>query len=138
MNSDSIRFSETRDLPLDSVLALYLANGWSSADKPELLHKALLGSHSLVTAWDGDKLVGLGNTLSDGHLVVYYSHLLILPEYQGRGVGTRLMQMLMARYQGFHQHILVADGRAVEFYRKCGFERAGKTESMWVYVGHDH
>ncbi|PYJ07860.1 MAG: GNAT family N-acetyltransferase, partial [Verrucomicrobia bacterium] len=99
MNSDSIRFSETRDLPLDSVLALYLANGWSSADKPELLHKALLGSHSLVTAWDGDKLVGLGNTLSDGHLVVYYSHLLILPEYQGRGVGTRLMQMLMARYQ---------------------------------------
>jgi len=138
MNSDSIRFSETRDLPLDSVLALYLANGWSSADKPELLQKALQGSHSLVTAWDGDKLVGLGNTLSDGHLVVYYSHLLILPEYQGRGVGTRLMQMLMARYQSFHQHILVADGRAVEFYRKCGFERAGKTEPMWIYAGRDH
>ena len=37
------------------------------------------------------------------------------------------MQMLKARYEGFHQHMLVADGQATAFYRKCGFERAGKT-----------
>src|SRR5881396_698960 len=110
MSSETIHYSETRDLPLQSVLALYLANGWSAAEKPELLCKALLGSHFLVTAWDGGKLVGLGNAISDGHLVVYYSHLLVLPEYQGRGIGRRLMQMLMKRYHGFHQHILVADG----------------------------
>jgi len=138
MTSDSIQYSETRDLPVESVLALYRANQWSAAEKPELLQSALRESHSLVTAWDGAKLVGLGNSLSDGHLVVYYSHLLVLPEYQGRGIGTRLMRMLMARYQGFHQHILVADGRALNFYRKCGFERAGKTEPMWIYAGHDH
>ena len=138
MQSATIHYSGTRDLPLQSVLALYLANGWTAAEKPELLHKALVGSHSLVTAWDGGRLVGLGNAISDGHLVVYYSHLLVLPEYQGRGIGARLMKMLMARYQGFHQHILVADGRAIEFYRKCGFERAGKTEPMWIYAGGDH
>ena len=46
--------------------------------------------------------------------------------------------VLMARYNGFHQHMLVADGRAIQFYRKCGFERAGKTEPMWIYAGHDH
>jgi GNAT superfamily N-acetyltransferase len=138
MNSEAIQYRETRELPLESVLALYRANEWSSAQKPELLHKALLASHALVTAWDRDRLVGLGNAISDGHLVVYYPHLLVLPEYQGRGIGTRLMHMLLARYAGFHQHILVADGRAIEFYRKCGFERAGKTESMWIYAGHDH
>lgn len=138
MTSNAIQYSETRDLPLESVLALYRANEWSSAEKPELLHKALLGSHSLVTAWDGPRLIGLGNAISDGCLVVYYPHLLVLPAYQGRGVGTRLMQMLMARYDGFHQHMLVADGRAIEFYRRCGFERAGKTEPMWIYAGHDH
>jgi ribosomal protein S18 acetylase RimI-like enzyme len=44
----------------------------------------------------------------------------------------------MARYEGFHQHILVADGNAIEFYRKCGFERAGRTEPMWIYQGNDH
>jgi ribosomal protein S18 acetylase RimI-like enzyme len=138
MNSSAIHYSETRDLPIESVVALYRANDWSSADKPALLHKALLASRSLVTAWDGDTLVGLGNAISDGYLVVYYPHLLVLPEYQGRGIGTRLMQMLMARYEGFHQHMLVADGRAIDFYRKRGFARAGKTEPMWIYAGDEH
>jgi hypothetical protein len=35
-------------------------------------------------------------------------------------------------------YMLVADGRALDFYRKCGFVRAGKTEPMWIYAGHDH
>ena len=119
----AILYNDNRDLPVESVLALYRANDWSSAQKPDLLHKALLASHSLVTAWAESKLVGLGNAISDGYLVVYYPHLLVLPEYQGRGIGTELMRRLMARYQGFHQHMLVADGRALDFYRKCGTHR---------------
>ena len=138
MSANSIQYSETRELPIERVVALYRANGWSSAEKPALLHQALLSSHSLFTAWDGHELVGLGNAISDGFLVVYYPHLLVLPTYQGRGIGSFLMQMLMTRYNGFHQHMLVADGRAIEFYRKCGFERAGMTEPMWIYEGHDH
>ena len=138
MSSSAIQYSEARDLPLKSVVALYRANEWSAAEKPELLHKALLASHSLVTAWDNDTLVGLGNAISDGYLVVYYPHLLVLPEYQRRGIGTEIMRRLVARYPGFHQHMIVADGRALDFYRKCGFERAGKTEPMWIYAGHDH
>jgi GNAT superfamily N-acetyltransferase len=138
MNSGAIRYSETRDIPLEGILAVYRANQWSAAEKPELLRKALLASHALVTAWDDSTLVGLGNAISDGHLVVYYPHLLVLPEYQGRGIGTRLMKMLMERYHGFHQNMLVADSRVLDFYRKCGFERAGKTEPMWIYAGHDH
>jgi ribosomal protein S18 acetylase RimI-like enzyme len=133
-----IEFKETRNISLQSVVALYQALGWSSAEKPAALHQALLGSHSLVSAWRGERLVGLGNTISDGHLVVYYSHLLVDPEFQGQGIGTELMRRLMSHYKSFHQHVLVADGRAIEFFRKCGFERAGKTESMWIYAGHDH
>ena len=138
MNSKTIQYSDRRDLPIDGVVALYRANEWSSAEKPELLHKALAASHSLFSAWDGSKLVGLGNAISDGYLVVYYPHLIVLPEYQGQGIGSELMRRLMARYADFHQHMLVADGRAQDFYRKCGFERAGKTEPMWIYAGHDH
>jgi GNAT superfamily N-acetyltransferase len=132
------QFSDRRDLPFEGVVALYRANEWSSAGKPELLLKALSSSHALVSAWDGDRLIGLGNAISDGWLVVYYPHLLVLPEYQGRGVGSEIMRRLKARYEGFHQHMLVADGRATEFYRKCGFERAGGTEPMWIYAGNDH
>lgn len=138
MNCNSIYYSDTREVSLESVLALYRANGWSSAEKPDLLHKALLASHSLFTAWDGGSLVGLGNAISDGYLIVYYPHLLVLPEYQGKGIGRELMRRLIERYEGFHQHMLVADGRAIDFSRKCGFVRAGKTEPLWIYAGHDH
>ena len=138
MNLTGIQFKETRDFPIAKILPLYQANEWSSAEKPARLHQALMNSHALVSAWDADRLVGLGNAISDGHLVVYYPHLLVHPDYQGRGIGSELMRMLLAKYQGFHQHMLVADGRAIEFYQKCGFSRAGRTEPMWIYAGHDH
>lgn len=137
MSTKEIVYRETQVLPAGEVVALYRANGWSSAERPEL-RDALAGSHSVVSAWDGERLVGLANALSDGHLVVYYPHLLVLLEYQGRGIGTRLMRLLMDRYAGFHQQVIVADGGAVEFYRKCGFERAGQTEPMWIYKGDEH
>jgi ribosomal protein S18 acetylase RimI-like enzyme len=134
----NIIYSQDRNLPVEQVIALYRANEWSAADKPEQLLAALTHSHSLVSAWEGDTLVGIGNAISDGSLVVYYPHLLVLPQYQGRGIGREIMRILQARYDGFHMQILVADGRAIEFYEKCGFERAGKTEPMWIYAGGDH
>ncbi len=132
-----IQFRQTRDFRRLDVVSLYQANGWSAAEKPELM-EALRGSHSIVSAWDGERLVGLANALSDGCLVVYYPHLLVLPEYQQRGIGRELMRLLMAGYEGFHQHIVVADGGATEFYRRCGFNRAGQTQSMWIYRGDEH
>jgi len=36
------------------------------------------------------------------------------------------MKRLMKRYRGFHQHILVAEGKAVSFYRKCGSSARAK------------
>lgn len=98
----------------------------------------MLNSHSLVTAWDDDCLVGLGNALSDGYLVVYYPHLIVHPDYQGKGVGKLILSKLQEKYHNFHQQILVADGKAVDFYTKNGFERAGQTQSMWIYTGKDH
>jgi GNAT superfamily N-acetyltransferase len=138
MSDDGIQYSERRDLPREQVLALYRAVAWSAARKPEPLLKGLSNSDSLITAWDEGRLVGLGNAISDGHLVVYYPHLLVRPDYQGKGVGSKIVRRLMEKYSGFHQQMVVADGKATEFYRKCGFRRAGRTESMWIYAGQDH
>jgi len=117
------------------VIDLYRANGWSSADKPTELLRALRNSHSLVTARIGLKLIGIGNAISDGHLVVYYPHLLVHPDQQGQGIGKAMMERLQLRYSGFHQQMLTADGKAIEFYKQLGFSRAGQTESMWIYSG---
>ena len=136
--SDPVELKWSGNLPADQVIALYRSNGWSSAEKPQELLAALAGSHRVVTAWDGDRLVGLGNSISDGHLVVYYPHLLVHSDYHGRGIGTMLARALIAQYRGFHQQILVADGRAIDFYKKLGFTRAGHTEPLWIYAGNEH
>lgn len=133
-----ITFSERRDLELGQILPLYQAHSWSAAHKPEALHQALLNSHGLISAWDGERLVGLGNAISDGFLVVYYPHLLVDPAYQGQGIGREIMTRLRLRYAAMHMHMLVADGDAIAFYEKCGFTRAGKTQPMWIYDGDEH
>ena len=122
----------------EEVIALYRANEWSSADKPTQLMAALRNSHSLVTARFDGQLIGLGNAISDGYLVVYYPHMLVHPKHQGRGVGKQMMQAMQQKYAAFHQQMLVADGRAIDFYKSLGFSRAGHTEPMWIYAGSEH
>lgn len=133
-----IEVSLSDEIEKDEVIRLYQANRWSSADKPIQLMAALRASHSLVTARLENALVGLGNAISDGHLVVYFPHMLVHPAHQGKGVGRKMMQAMLARYDGFHQMMLTADGAAIEFYKGLGFERAGKTEPMWIYAGSEH
>jgi GNAT superfamily N-acetyltransferase len=134
----NIRIHTDRDIPQLDIIQLYKANQWSSADKPEILYKALINSHSLVSVWEGDRLLGLANAISDGHLGVYYPHMLVHPDYHGKGIGKLLFDKLQESYKGFHMQMLTADGKAIQFYEKMGFERAGKTEPMWIYKGEEH
>lgn len=125
------------DIPKSSILALYEANKWSSAKKPDLLYQGLMNATDLITAWMGGQLVGLGSALSDKYLVVYYPHLLVHPDFHGKGIGRQIMQTFQQKYSNFHQQILVANESAIPFYERCGFVRAGTTESMWKYSGVD-
>ena len=134
----NIVLSEARNLAPDAIITLYRANQWSSADKPKALVQGLMNSHALVSAWDEDRLVGLGNALSDGHLVVYYPHLLVHPDYHGQGVGRLIMGRMQEKYGHLHMQMLTADGQAIDFYKKLGFERAGQTEPLWIYQGGEH
>jgi GNAT superfamily N-acetyltransferase len=130
--------SLTDNIGADEVISLYRANGWSSAKKTILLLAALKNSHSLVTARLEGRLVGIGNAISDGHLVVYFPHMLVHPDAPRRGIGRQMMTLLLDKFAGFHQLMLTADGDAINFYKSLGFSRAGKTEPMWIYGGSEH
>ena len=134
----NVEYSTEDKLHEQEVVALYKANKWSSAEKPQALLAALANSHSVVTARVEGKLVGLGNAISDGHLVVYYPHLLVDPEFQRQGIGKEMMRCLQKRYARFHQQMLTADVDAVAFYQSIGFSRAGRTAPMWIYQGDEH
>lgn len=133
-----IIISERRDIEPEAILELYRANKWSSAEKPNELYNGLINSHSLLSAWDHEKLVGIGNAISDGHLVVYYPHLLVHPDYQGKGIGQMIVKKMQEKYGHFHMQMLTADGKAIDFYQKVGFVRAGNTVPMWIYKGDEH
>jgi GNAT superfamily N-acetyltransferase len=134
----TITISDRRDIPVEEIIELYKSNKWSSANKPTELYNALINSHSLFSAWDKDRLVGIGNAISDGHLVVYYPHLLVHPDYQGKGIGQMIVERMQEKYGHFHMQMLTADGNAIDFYSKMGFVRAGHTEPMWIYEGDEH
>lgn len=138
MNTIKIRYEYKKDIPKEQVISLYKSVEWSSAEKPDLLLKALNNSHTVITAWDGERLVGLGNAISDGYLVVYYPHLAVHPEYQSKGIGMEIMKLMQKKYHGFHQQSIIADGKAVGFYKKCGFVDTGSCKSLWIYKGNDH
>lgn len=137
-NNMDIKIELNSPIEEAEVISLYRANEWSSAEKPEKLLPALRNSHTLVSARIDGYLVGLGNAISDGHLVVYYPHMLVHPAYHGQGIGRKMMAAMQSIYGDFHQQMLTADGGAIEFYKALGFERAGKTEPMWVYAGTEH
>ena len=69
---------------------------------------------------------------------VYYSHMCVHPDYQGRGIGRGIVERLKKRYTDFHQHAVLSDGKAVGFYEKLGFSKPGTCQALWIYNGHDH
>ena len=133
MTVANILYSETFPLTEDAVKELYLANGWSSGEKPDRVLTAMRNSDCVLTASVSGRLIGLVNALSDKALVVYYPHLIVHPDFHGQGVGTALMRRMLAKYADMHQQMLVAEGPAVEFYRGLGFEPAEGTLAMWIY-----
>ena len=133
-----IEISLNDNITTEEVIELYQANGWSSAEKPFQLMNGLRNSHTLVTARHSGKLIGLGNAISDGHLVVYFPHMLVHPFQHRQGIGRLMMEKLLEKYSSFHQQMLTADGDAIEFYKRMGFKRAGRTVPMWIYAGSEH
>jgi hypothetical protein len=84
---EQVKHLDRVELPRDRVVNLYSQCGWSSAQKPDALLSALSNSQTVISAWYQNSLIGLGNAISDKALVVYYSHLLVLPSYQNMGIG---------------------------------------------------
>jgi aralkylamine N-acetyltransferase len=78
---------------------------------------------SSVVCFANDKLrlVAAGRALSDGeyHATIY--DVVVDPEYQRRGIGSRIIRELLARLPVWRV-LLVADRKVQPFYRQLGFE----------------
>lgn len=120
------------------VIDLYRGDTWSAEAKPAQPLLALRNCHALSAARNAGRLAGMANAISDGYLVVYYSHMLVHPELQNRGVGRRMMEAIQSIYGSYHQQMITAEVEVVRFHESVGFKRAGKALAMWIYSGKDH
>jgi len=80
-----------------------------------------INSTLVVSAWDGDRLVGAVRVLSDTIFRSVIYDLLVAPEYQGRGVGKELVNRCKNHYPG-SEWLVGCDRKNIDFYKKLGFQ----------------
>lgn len=87
---------------------------------PEKLRRTFEGSDLTCFASDGDNLVGIARALSDGLAQSVVYDLCMLPEYQGDGLGKRMMEAMIERLATDNVVLWAVPGKE-GFYRKLGF-----------------
>ena len=79
-------------------------------------------STRVISAWDGDKLIGLVRALDDGETVAFLHYLLVDPAYQGQYIGDELMKRIMSFYQNLlYVKVMPSDPKTIRFMSDMAF-----------------
>ncbi|MDO5519351.1 MAG: GNAT family N-acetyltransferase [bacterium] len=105
------------------IRSLFQAVDWYSGNFPERLKKAFENSSHVISAWDGEQLIGLIRGLDDGIWQATIDCLLVKPEYQGQQIASTLLHMLLEEYKELlYVDVVPEEKRNVGFYLKHGFK----------------
>ena len=97
-----------------------LAPLWSP--DPVKFQRACARSAAVAFAYEGERLIGVGRGISDGEYSAYVCDVAVLPEFQGKGVGTKIVQSLLDRLPVGTVMLFAAPGKE-GFYEKFAFRR---------------
>ena len=88
-----------------------------------ILEEAYANSLCVLGAYDSDRLVGIIRAVGDGQTIVFVQDIIVLPEYQRKGIGTKLLKAVMEKYKDVYQMELLTDNteKTKAFYRSVGF-----------------
>ena len=90
-----ISYRTGNDLDLDAVIDVYRDSTLGErrpVDDREVMGKMLAAANLVVSAWDGDRLVGISRSLSDFVFCTYLSDLAVRLSYQRQGIGRELVK----------------------------------------------
>ena len=133
-----INITKESSISIEDVLHLYQAVSWTNyTNQPQMLAQALTHSLAIYLARDGEKIVGLVRLVGDGFSSVFVQDLIVLPSYQGQGIGSNLMKEALGDYKDAYQVQLVTEQteKNLGFYRSLGFETLSTydcTGMIWV------
>lgn len=120
-DAPTIRYQDS----LDGITPRHLSGffvGWSHPPSPETHLQLLAGSDHLLLAIDADsgQVVGFITAISDGVLSGFIPLLEVLPDWQGRGIGSALVRQMLARLSHLPNLDLMCDPELVGFYQRFG------------------
>jgi GNAT superfamily N-acetyltransferase len=130
MNTDArnggaaIVYREGNALDLDQVIELYRASTLGArrpVDDRARMQRMLELANVVITAWDGDKLVGIARSLSDFAFCTYCSDLAVHLDYQRSGIGKELLRRTHQAGAPATTYLFAAPA-AVNYYPHIGME----------------
>ena len=109
--------------------------GWDKLDLVTI-EKGLEKSLFSVCLYDIDKLIGVGRIVGDDSIYFYIQDIIVIPEYQGKGLGKIIMNEVMQYLDDNANHnsfigLMAAEG-VEKFYHKFGF-KTRPTSSPGMY-----
>ena len=110
------------DVDPAAVRALFGQTEWASQRSVEEIRALLAASAVVVTAWDGDRLVGFARALSDGRFRALVEDVIVDAEVRGRGIGRRLVDAVLDHPRMRKVELVVLSTAIPDFYRPFGFE----------------
>ena len=105
-----ITYTTEKVFTQQQIQDLFWSVRWVSGQYPEQLYKALLNSQTVLTAWDGDKLVGLVRVIDDGEILAYIHYVLVRPDYHGYEASQGGRQALLS-----HRNYQASKARDVRY-----------------------
>lgn len=105
---------------------LYDLVGWGANDEV-ISQKALNNTFYSVSVYDDEKIIGYGRLIGDGICFMYIHDVMVDPEYQGRKIGTMIMNKLLEKIKIIEKEnpylrtYLGASKGKEGFYERFGF-----------------
>lgn len=139
MDCSHIHFKYTEILSsahLDQLIDLFQkAAFWASDRTAEGMATAIAHSHPVVTAWDGETLIGFARATSDGVYRATIWDVVIHPDYQGAGLGRKLVQTVLSHpLMSRIERVYLMTTHQQAFYERIGFEE-NQTTTMVLFQG---
>ncbi|MCH7999000.1 MAG: GNAT family N-acetyltransferase [Chloroflexi bacterium] len=103
-------------------------------EDPAQLKRTWTRSYATVLAYAEGRLVGAARAISDGEREALIVGVVVLPAYQRKGIGSRMMAALTETVQGTAILLTCEEDENVPFYEKAGF-RAHKRVMALGYRG---
>jgi GNAT superfamily N-acetyltransferase len=120
----NIQYSTDRIPTTAEIIEVYDSSGLNrpTADKNRIAGM-YANSDLIVTAWDGDTLVGVSRALTDFYYSCYLSDLAIRKEYQKQGIGKALVRLTKEVIGPRCMLLLLSAPTAMEYYPKLGMDK---------------